>query len=150
MAPRFYLSNSFRQTLVYHWFIISITLISTHEFKHTKTESSSKFYILASLRSKYLLMKTLVSPQSSWLGHLRWQCLIYNGTLKSLFSSRNELDIQIFTRFIFFCGFSAKLICAFPVNKKIWRNHQINHFSSQKNDANFHINYKIKVSRVPL
>ena len=50
----------------------------------------------------------------------------------------------------FLLRFLSKIICTFPVNKKIWRNHQINHFSSQKNEANFHINDKIKVSNQTL
>ena len=41
--------------------------------------------------------------------------------------------------FIFVCGFSAKVICAFSVMRSNGESHRNNHFSSQKNNNILHI-----------
>jgi len=56
-----------------------------------------------------------------WHAMQRWQCLIYNGTLKNVVRSSMHYIYQCFffnCLVVFLVGFSAKMTCAFLVNIK--------------------------------
>ena len=56
----------------------------------------------------------------------RWQCPIYNGTLKHFFLIKYELDNRyacfcLFKRFIFFGGFCSNVTCAFLLGRNKYK-----------------------------
>ena len=83
------------------------------------------FYFKVNVRGKWKGDRWLFMPRS--------QCPIHNGTLKGV------VWFCAFKLFIFICGFSAKVICAFLAYKKQWRNYHNKTFFESRIDDIFHI-----------